>query len=264
MFFALSKVLWWFLAPAKVALVAAGIGLAATATRFARFGRWLLAGGVVALILMGLTPLGVLMLQPLEDRFPPPPDDMAAPDAIIVLGGAMNEDMKHARGPTSMTEAGVRMTAGLELARRYPQARLVFTGGSASLTPNGDSEANGAERLWLALGAPKDRMNFERRSRNTHENAAFTKDMLQPKPGERFLLVTSAWHMPRSMGIFRRQGFNVTAYPVDYQTYPGLRGYTVRQGTIERLKQFEWALREWIGLIAYRFTDKTDALFPTP
>lgn len=264
MFFALSKVLWWFLAPTKIALAAALAGLLATATRFARLGRRLMAAGVIGLALLGLTPIGVLIMQPLEDRFPFPADAPPAPDAIIVLGGAMNEDMKNSRGPTSMTEAGARMTAGVELARRYPNARLVFTGGSAALTQNGESEAEGAERLWLALGVPKERMLFERRSRNTYENATMTRELAQPRPGERWLLVTSAWHMPRSIGIFRQQGFNVTAYPVDYHTYAGLDGFTARYGAIERFQQFEWALREWIGLVAYRLTGKTDALFPAP
>jgi uncharacterized SAM-binding protein YcdF (DUF218 family) len=264
MFFALSKVLWWLFAPTKIGILASLGGFVLTATRFARLGRWLMGLGIVWLALIGLTPIGAVMMQPLEDRFAFPAEPLAAPDAIVVLGGPMNENMTHARGPTAMTDAGVRMTAGVELARRFPGARLIFTGGSSDLTGGGYGEAQGAERLWSALGMPKERMLFESESRNTYENAVNTIRLAQPKPGERWLLVTSAWHMPRSMGIFRAQGVNVTPYPVDFHTYPGMKGLATRYGTIERYRQFEMALREWIGLVAYRVTGKTDALFPAP
>lgn len=264
MFFALSKVLWWLFAPTKIGLVAALGGLALTATRFARAGRWLMGLGIVWLALIGLTPIGAVMMQTLEDRFAFPAEPLTPPDAIVVLGGPMNEAMKDARGPTAMTDAGVRMTAGVELARRFPSARLIFTGGSSELTGGGISEARGAERLWLALGMPKERMLFESESRNTYENAVNTIKLAQPKPGERWLLVTSAWHMPRSVGIFRQRGVDVTPYPVDYHTLPGAKGLLARYGTIERYRQFEMALREWIGLVAYRATGKTSALFPAP
>ena len=263
MFFTLSKVLWWLLAPAKLGLIALVGGLALTATRFVRLGRWIIAVAIVAAAAIGLTPLGVAMMQPLEDRFAFP-GALEEPDAIVVLGGPMNEAMKEARGPTAMTDAGVRMTAGVELARRFPKARLIFTGGSSELSGGGRSEAEGAERLWLALGMAPERMTFERESRNTYENAVNTILLAKPRAGERWLLVTSAWHMPRAMGIFRRQGMNVTPYPVDFHTYPGVKGLLSRYGTIERYRQFEMAMREWIGLAAYRWTDKTDALFPAP
>lgn len=264
MFFALSKILWWLLAPTKIAVLAALGGLILTATRFVRFGRWIMGAGVIAFAVMSLTPIGAALLKPLEDRFPFPGENIDPPDVIVVLGGPMNEDMTKSRGPTAMTEAGVRMTAGVELARRFPDAKLVFTGGSADLHQDGESEAVGAERLWLALGMPKERMMFESRSRNTHENAFMTRDLVKPKPGDRWLLVTSAWHMPRSMGIFRRAGLNVTAYPVDYHTLAGAQGLTARYGVVERLRQFEMGLREWIGLAVYRATNKTDSFFPAP
>lgn len=264
MFFALSKVFWWLMAPTKIVLLAALGGLILSWSRFARAGRWVMGFGVLSLAVMALSPLGAAMMKPLEDRFPFPGDAIEPPDVIVVLGGPMNEDMTKSRGPTAMTEAGVRMTAGVELARRFPNAKLVFTGGSADLYQDGDSEAVGAERLWLALGVPKERMMFESRSRNTHENAFMTRELVKPKPGDRWLLVTSAWHMPRSMGIFRRAGLSVTAYPVDYHTLAGWQGLTARYGVIERLRQFEMGLREWIGLVVYRATNKTDAFFPAP
>lgn len=108
------------------------------------------------------------------------------------------------------------------LARRYPQARLVFTGGSGNLGGGSPSESEIVGRYADPMGLPRTRLILEDRSRNTRENAAFTADMVKPKPGERWLLVTSAWHMPRAIGCFRQAGFAVIAYPVDYRTGGGV------------------------------------------
>ena len=100
---------------------------------------------------------------------------------------------------------------------RYPNARIVFTGGSANLISNDAKEADYAAEIFESLGIPKSRLIMERASRNTYENAEFTKELVAPKPGERWLLVTSAFHMPRSIGLFRKAGFAVEAYPVDWR-----------------------------------------------
>jgi uncharacterized SAM-binding protein YcdF (DUF218 family) len=126
------------------------------------------------------------------------------------------------------------------------------------------SEAKGVHKLWLDLGVPDSQMSFEDRSRNTWENALFTRDLIAPKPGERWLLVTSAWHMPRAMGIFRRVGFDVTAYPVDFLSYGDARDWNVTPAVLDELTMMSFAIHEWVGLAVYRFTNKTDALFPAP
>ena len=215
-------------------------------------------------IAVGLwTPLGAVLLRPLEDRFPPPRANIPAPAGIIVLGGALDEARSEARGEAYLTAEASRLTTALDLAQRYPTARLVFTGGAGSLLDE-PSEAIGVRKLWLALGASPERMSFESKSRNTWENALFTRDLLKPKPGETWLLVTSAWHMPRSVGIFRRLGFDVTPYPVAYRTLGDARDWLSSAPLMERLFMLEFSVREWIGLVAYRVTGKTDALFPAP
>lgn len=157
----------------------------------------------------------------------------------------------------------MRLIAGLQLARRYPAARLVFTGGSGGLNQE-PAEAIGVRNFWLGLGGPLDRMSFEAKSRNTWENGLFTRDLVQPQLGERWLLVTSAWHMPRAMGIFRRLGFKVTAYPVAYRTFGDDRDWAFLAAAADRVSTMDFAVREWIGLLAYRLTHKTNALFPAP
>ncbi|WP_395665635.1 YdcF family protein [Methylocella sp.] len=264
MFFPAAKIFWLLAEPLTLLILVTATGALLLFTRFRRAGRVLAAGGAALLALAFLTPFGVVLMRPLENRFPPPPADMAEPAGIIVLGGAIAPALAEARGTAGLGADGERMTAGLGLARRFPGARLVFTGGSGALSGDEPPEAPAARRLWENLGAPAGRMVFEDRSRNTWENALFTRDLLKPKPGEKYLLVTSAWHMPRSMGIFRRVGFDVVAFPVAYRTFGDARDWRVLRSAIERAPLVSYAAREWIGLLAYRLSGRTDVLFPAP
>jgi uncharacterized SAM-binding protein YcdF (DUF218 family) len=264
MFFIASKIFWFVAEPVSLALVVGVLGILLGFTRFARAGRALMVGAVIALAAGLLTPLGALLLRPLEERFPPPPANIPAPAGIIVLGGAVDTEKSEARGRVFLTADAARMTTGVELARRYPSARLVFTGGSASLLGEGPPEAIGARKLWLSLGVPAERMTFEEKSRNTWENAVFTRDLVKPKPGETWLLVTSAWHMPRSVGIFRHLGFDVVPYPVAYRTFGDERDFLLSPSMTDRVFMLDFGIREWVGLLAYRLAGKTDALFPAP
>ena len=165
----------------------------------------------------GFSPLGTLLLYPLEPRFPPWDAARGAPDGIIVLGGSIDADLSAAHGTPVVRSAPDRIIAAAALAHRYPNARIVFTGGSANLISNDAREADFAAAIFESLGIAKSRLIMERRSRNTLENAEFSKALVAPKPGERWLLVTSAFHMPRSVGLFRKAGFAVEPYPVDWR-----------------------------------------------
>ena len=264
MFFIASKIFWFVAEPVSLAIVVGVLGILLGFTRFARAGRALMAGAIIALAAGLLTPLGALLLGPLEERFPRPPGDIPPPAGIIVLGGALDTEKSEARGEVYFSPDAARMIAGIELARRYPTARLVFTGGSAGLLGERPPEAISARKLWLSLGVPAERMTFEAKSRNTWENALFTRDLVKPKPGETWLLVTSAWHMPRSVGIFRHLGFDVIPYPVAYRTFGDERDFLQPTQMFDKVLMLDYSVREWVGLLAYRLAGKTDALFPAP
>jgi uncharacterized SAM-binding protein YcdF (DUF218 family) len=264
MFFTASKIFWFVAEPVSLAIVVGVLGILLGFTRFARAGRAVMAGAIIVLAAGLLTPLGAVLLRPLEERFPPPPADIPAPAGIIVLGGAVDTEKSEARGQIYFRPDAARMTAGVELARRYPSARLVFTGGSGGVLGEGPAEAIGARKLWLSLGVPKERMMFEAKSRNTWENALFTRDLVKPKPGETWLLVTSAWHMPRSVGIFQHLGFDVIPYPVAYRTFGDARDFLRPTRVFDKVIMLDYGVREWVGLLAYRLAGKTDALFPAP
>ncbi len=262
MFFVLSKIFWFLAAPLHLGLICIGWGL--WRSRQGRGGRGWTGFGLGFLALLAFAPLSAALLRPLEDRFPVLGYDMPPPDGIIVLGGAVDERIALARGQVALNEAAERMTAGAALARAFPAAKLVFSGGSGALIANSAPEAEVARKLWRQLGVPESQMTFEDKSRNTYENALFTQKLVHPQAGERWLLVTSAWHMPRAIGIFRALGMKPIAFPVDFRTYGTAEDWRPPGDGALALRNGETALREWVGLIAYRLTGKTDAILPGP
>jgi len=264
-FFLLSKTLGTMLLPANFLIGAGVLGAVLLATRWAFLGRRLLVTTVVLLAICGFSPLGKWLLYPLEQRFPPWDTARGVPDGIIVLGGSIDPDISAAHGRAALTYAADRMIAAAALARRYPNARIVFTGGSANLVADDSAkEADYAMSLLESLGIPRERLTMERRSRNTQENAEFSKALVNPKDGERWLLVTSAYHMPRSVGLFRKAGFAVEPYPVDWRVGKPADLLTFSVFAVNGLERTDIAMREWIGLAAYRLTGKTDDFLPGP
>ncbi len=262
MFFVLSKIFWLLASPLHLLLISLLGGLL-LAPRW-RHGRTLALVAAAALALIVFSPASALLLRPLEDRFPRRPEIMPPPAGIIVLGGALDERIAAARDQVALNEAAERMTEGAALARLYPQALLVFSGGSGALIDDRAKEADVARRLWRELGVPDGQIRFEDRSRNTYENAVFTKKLIQPQKGGVWLLVTSAYHMPRAVGVFRAQGMAVEAFPVDYRTTGGSDDFWPPGDGSLAIRNFETAAREWVGLVAYRLAGKTDDLFPKP
>jgi uncharacterized SAM-binding protein YcdF (DUF218 family) len=264
MYFVLSKTVGFLAVPSNLIVLLAFIGVVLMGTRFARAGRRLAAIGIVLLAIVGLSPLGNALILPLEQRFPPWSAGQGAPDGIIVLGGAIGPDMSAARGEPSLNESAERITVVAALARQFPQARIVFSGGDASLIGGGPSEARFVVPLLESFGIPASRVELEGASRNTRENAVLTADLIKPQPGERWLLVTSAHHMPRAVGCFRRVGFAVEPYPVDWRTR-GMRDLASPFGAAAwGLARTDVAVREWVGLVAYWLSGFSSELFPGP
>lgn len=263
MFFYVSKLLAYFTRPSNILFALALVGIALLFTRHATLGRRLLAGSVTAMAIAGVLPLGSLLLAPLENRFPAWDSAGAPPAGIIVLGGAIEPEVSATRNVVALGGSAERMTEMAELARRFPDARIVFSGGNASMF-GGPREADFAVRLWESFGIARARILIERDSRTTAENAWLTKALVQPKPGERWLLVTSSYHMPRAVGAFRRAGFEVEPFPVDWVStgephMPGLP-----RSIAGGLNAIDTVSHEWAGLLAYWLAGRTSELFPAP
>lgn len=264
MFFFLSKTIGIMLLPTNLLMGVGLFGVLLLATRLASLGRKLVVASVLLLAICGFSPLGNWVLYSLESRFPPWDEAKGAPDGIVALGGSIEPDLSAAHGGVVVNGTADRVIAAAALARRYPNARLIFAGGSGNLTSDEAREADYAAALFESLGIPKERLTVERESRNTHENAVFSKAIALPKSGERWLLVTSAYHMPRSVGLFRKAGFTVEPYPVDWRV--GGRADLLKSRIVfgEGLAGFDTGVHEWIGLVAYWITGKTNELFPGP
>src|SRR3981081_3848942 len=234
------------LLPTNFLIVVGLVGAILLATRWASLGRKLMLASIVLLAICGFSPLGNWLLYPLEQRFPPWDAARGAPDGIVVLGGPIDADLSAAHGVAVVSAAGDRLIAAAALANRYPNARLVYTGGSPNLISNDAKEADYATALFESLGVSKARLVMERRARNTQENAEFSKAIAAPKSGERWLLVTSAYHMPRSIGLFRKAGFPVEPYPVDWRVGgpPYLMNFP--NFSIHGIARIDGALRGWV------------------
>jgi uncharacterized SAM-binding protein YcdF (DUF218 family) len=269
MFFYLAKAVWFMLQPSTLIALLIGYGAILIWTGWARWGRRFVTLGAILLLVVGLSPLGNALIVPLEDRFPradldvPPP-----PTGIIILGGAEDRLVGSARQAPTLNEAGERLLEGAILANRFPDAKIAFSGGDAGILYKSDSEAEGAAALLTQLGVARDRLILESDARDTYENAVFLKKELTAKgeidPSKRWLLITSAYHMPRSMGAFRQAGFAVEPWPVDYRTRGTADLMRPFDKVSEGLRRVDTAAREWVGLVAYWATGRTDALFPGP
>ena len=262
MFFYLSKIFWIFVQPINLIGILALCGILLAFFQYRRLGILFSASAFLVLAVGAWTSVGALLLHPLEDHFSRPdlrPENVAG---IIVLGGGFEGAVNLARGGYELNASGDRFVETAILARQYPQARIVVTGGTGTMMLEGEGDADTAPRLLMALGVEQERLVLENHSRNTYENALFTRQMVEPKPNETWLLVTSAFHMPRSVGLFRKAGFDVTPWPADYRTAGTETLGPAQDNVADSLQNLSIGLREWIGLIAYRITGRLDSIFP--
>ena len=263
MFFYLSKLFWFVTQPSTILLLLLILGAILLLGRARRTGAVLVILSATGLAMAAVSPLSSALYLPLEDRFPRV-EPQRSVTGIIVLGGVFDVGTGTARNSIEVNESAERITETLMLAHRFPRARIVFTGGSTRLFAKGPTEAAAARRFFTEAGFDPDRLMFENQSRNTYENAIYTKETVHPRKGETWLLVTSAYHMPRAVGSFRKAGWQVYPWPVDYRT--GGRSDLVRPmlDPARGLQRTDRAVREWLGLAVYWLSKRSSALFPAP
>ncbi|MEX0760052.1 MAG: YdcF family protein [Tistlia sp.] len=265
MLFWVNKLVWWLVNAETLLLLALGLGgLLAWrgGGRWRRLGNRLLAGGVVFALAVAVLPLDQWILAPLERRFPPPDPHPARVDGVVALGGGISVGRSRQSGRGELNEAGDRILGMLELAYRHPEATVVYSSGAGGSYDPDRTEADYAGALAEAAGLAPGRVLLETRSRNTRENALESLRLAQPQPGERWLLVTSARHMPRAVASFRAAGWEVEAYPVDFEA--SAAGAPLLLDFAGRLRRLNGGLKEWLGLLGYRLLGWTDSLFPAP
>lgn len=250
-YFLLSKILWPMLAPGNwllIGLITATVALCAGRRRIALFA---LAPTAFFAAVMTVLPVGGVLLSMLEARYPanPPIDTPLA--GVIVLGGGEEPTLTARFNQAHFNHAAERFTEALKLARRFPQARILFAGGSGALGHDEPAGATVAAQFFPEHGVDPARLLLEDRSRNTRENAEYSHALAQPGPGEKWALVTSAYHMPRALQIFEAAGWrNLTPWPTDFRF--SHFGGGVYWDLARHLDELNIAFREYVGLAVER------------
>jgi uncharacterized SAM-binding protein YcdF (DUF218 family) len=253
------RLVWAILQPSNSLFLLLALGVILMLARRRNAARWLLSLTVIAFTAIMVLPLSGAMMLGLESRFPRP-SLPAHVDGIITLGGAINTHTTEYWGRPQLNERAERLTEAIALARRYPNATLLVSGGHwAPRDRLGEAEV--ARTLFGQLGQPTGHAVFENQSTTTWENGVFSKALVKPKPGQVWILVTSSFHMPRAVGVFRKLGWEVVPYPVDYYT-TGKVDLDWSGSIGERLAAFDFITREWLALAAYYLKGRTSELFP--
>jgi uncharacterized SAM-binding protein YcdF (DUF218 family) len=263
MVFFLSKLLWVFTTPGNLLvllLLVGGFLAMSQRENWQSLGRKMCFDIAFLLFFIAMFPVGSWLLLPLENRFSATYPDHV--DGIIIIGGDEKPEISEKRGMPVALDSARRYITFAALAREYPKAKLVFSGGSGSLTVHPKMEdSQVAVDALQSIGVPVGRMVVEDKSRNTRENAVFAADVVRPTPQQNWLLVTSAWHMPRAMACFRKVGWNVYPVPTGYMTNGDLSSH-FQFNLTEHLSEVTIAVHEYIGLAAYKMMGFTDELWP--
>lgn len=252
----------FFLVPSNILALCAVLGFVLLAFRL-RAGPIVGACSLAAIVVAAFSPLGNMLLTPLEQRFPDGQYPTENVDGIIVLGGSYDTQSHSYLSTIVLEEDTEPLAVMVDLARHYPKAKIIVSGGSEGPKET-LSEAAIAKNYFISLGIAPDRILTEGQSQTTAENARFTANLLHPMPHSRWVLVTSGYHMPRAVGAFRQAGFDVVAFPAGFRTH-GWRGMWKAESTAtENLRRIDIGVHEWVGLVVYKLRGYSADWFPAP
>ena len=259
----ISKVFWIIFSPSRFLFLLLFVGVCSLYLGLEKLGKKLVTIVTAILLFISLVPVQSLMLVPLENRFPIPEPLPEKIDGVIVLGGSEIPMLTKIRGQVSLSDSVERLTTFLSLARRFPEAKLVYAGGQGAINAQEYKAAHTAKLFFEQMGLDPGRVLFDSQSRNTMENAQNALQLVKPEKREKWVLVTSAWHMARSVGIFRKFGWQVIPYPVDFKT-TGKTEFSIGIPSLREVVLCSNTIYEWIGLFYYRLLGRTSELFPGP
>lgn len=258
-----SKLYWIAVQPLSLSLILVLFGIAAGLFQWRRSQMLFSLGAGLVLFVTLFTTTGSLLLQVLEDRFPRP-TLLADPGCLLVLGGGFESEITDARGGYELNQSGDRYVEMIRLARLYPQAKLLVSGGDGHFTSQFEDDVAIARRMFADFGLSTDRVLGDPISRNTYENAVNSSRIMRENGIAECVMITSAFHMPRAMGMFRRVGARVQPWAVDYRTN-ARTGFAIDIGDPGgNAQQMTTAIREWSGLVGNYVAGRTEALFPAP
>ncbi len=244
---------WWIINIDMVFVVLLVMGGVLFAFKKNTWGKRLILTGCSGFVFFAIVPVGLWTLEALENRFPKIERIPQDAKGVILLGGSFDRITTYGRGETAYNLAAGRFIRFVQLIPHHPHLRFVFTGNPF--------EVETAKKELQALNIAPSPLLFEGDSKDTKDNAFKTAAMLHPKPQDKWILMTSAYHMPRAVGLFRKAGFTVIPYPVDYHT-PGKYEPWFFIGLQLNLDGWHASAREWLGMVANFFMGRSDEVFP--
>ncbi len=254
-FFWISKLAWLLIAPDSFLILLVLFGTWLLWKQKLKWAKRIFTVLSLAVLIIGLFPVGEWLLYPLESKYRENPD-LGDVDGIVVLSGAISPSRSFIWKQTILNNAAERIITSVVLSKKYPDAKLVFTGGSGSMIDKQHKHADAAKVFYQQQGLDTSKIIFESESRNTYENIILTKKLVKPKENEHWVVITTGWHMPRSMGIFCKAEWKVTPYPVDFRSKPESL-FRIDWGFAGHLSNLTTGVKEWIGYISYSFTGKS-------
>lgn len=254
-FFWISKLAWLFIAPDSLLILLILIGTWLLWKQNQKWAKRIFTTVSIAVLIIGLFPVGEWLLYPLESKFKVNPD-LGKVDGIIVLSGAISPSRSFTWKQIILNNSAERIITSVVLSKKYPNAKLVFTGGSGSMIDKQHKHADAAKLFYQEQGLDISKIIFESESRNTYENIILTKKLVNPKENEHWVVITTAWHMPRSIGIFCKANWKVTPYPVDFRSKPD-NLFRIGWGFSGHLSNLTTGVKEWIGFVTYSLTGKS-------
>jgi len=255
LFFWVSKIAWFFIAPDSLLVLLIIIGTWLFWKQKIKWAKRVFTFLSICLLLITIFPVGEWILYPLESKYKANPE-LNQVDGIIVLSGSINPIRSAIWKQTVLNNSAERIFTSISLSKKYPNAKLVFTGGSGSIFNQTHKHADAAATFYKTQGLDVSKIIFERESRNTTENIILSKVLVNPQKGEKWVLITTGWHMPRSVGIFCKADWHVIPYPVDFRTNPE-QLFRFSWGFARHLNDLKIGIKEWIGYITYSLSGKS-------
>ncbi|MCG8635129.1 MAG: YdcF family protein [Desulfobacterales bacterium] len=262
-FFWASKLVWLVVRPDFLLVFFTLAGVFCLFAGAVKRAKLILSAVVLFMVAVTVLPMGQWLLSPLENRFPTNPELPENVDGIIVLAGAENAYRSAVWDQVELWDHSERLYYFMKFMRIYPDAAYLFAGDSGTLYRQEYKAADLARKMFGELGFDADKILFERESKNTYENGVNAYNLVKPEPDEKWILITTAWHMPRAVGVFENLGWDVIPFPVDHGTdITGDDRFFLTWEFTGNMKGLQTGIKEWVGLTAYYLTGRTSVLFP--
>ena len=260
MTFFLSKILWILFSPFNLILLLIILAFIFSFFKFILCSRIFYLSALLLFLTTGAIPTGAFLMHQLEKNYYNKVSLPNTIDGILILSGATRPYLTKIHNQVTIKSNGERLIESVVLIKKYPKAKVIFAGGSNTILDYEFTHSEAAKIFYQNLGINLDRINFEDQSRNTYENIVFSKNIANPKVDENWVLVTSAFHLKRSINISEKISWNLIPYPTDFNQ-PKKFNWKFEYNLLNNLVLFRQASHEWLGIIAYYLMGRTSKIF---